>query len=278
MNQLDGHAALNGCQCNPKGRIIFNFLANAPEAETIQLRLPTEMVEIARKSLGKYIVFSKAEFTDAYSPIIGIEGEQAESLVTTVFGQAPSKDLAISTSKVGTVIRLSTTRFECWLNAETASQTWLRLSELAPVAATDQWQLADIRDGIANVFAPTTEEFIPQTLNYGQLNAISFTKGCYTGQEVVARMQYLGKQKRHTYRGSTKAADLPLPGANLYVQGSQQAAGKVACAAASTNDELELLMCLSDSAFAQGAVYLDPEYQTPVHFLELPYDLAESTK
>ncbi|HAQ88495.1 MAG TPA: folate-binding protein YgfZ, partial [Pseudomonas sp.] len=114
-------------------------------------------------------------------------------------------------------VRLSDGRAELWTRSNGAETTQLRLAAQLPEASTDRWLLAQIRAGIGQVVAATRELFIPQMINLQALGGVSFKKGCYTGQEIVARMQYLGKLKRRLHRLAVQNIDAPVPAAGLEI-------------------------------------------------------------
>ncbi len=136
----------------------------------------------------------------------------------------------------------------------------------AEAGTIDDWRLADIRDGLPAVLAATAGEFVPHTLNLDLLGAISFTKGCYTGQEIVARMKYLGRVKRRMFRFGA-ATPPPVPGATL--AGSRGVAGQVVSSAA-TPGGCEFLAAVVLDELA-GPLFLDGDAQVPVDRLGLPY-------
>lgn len=108
---------------------------------------------------------------------------------------------------------------------------WKQLATDATLVNRDFWTLQNIREGLPTVYNSTAEAFIPQTLNLQLLNAINFQKGCYTGQEVIARMKYLGQLKRRMYLAQfdAEAEVQPSPGDSLYSASSKsgQGAGKI---------------------------------------------------
>ncbi len=277
INALETTTAQWGAQCNPKGRVIFNFLATSSNDERVTLRIPSAMAEIARQSLAKYIVFSKAQLSLLEpSPIVGVSGKDAQPIIQQVFGAPPDKTLSVAVSNAATVIRLGSDRFECWLDEAHMDSTWQQLNALAPVLPSQHWQLQNIRAGISTVYPQTSEEFVPQTINLRQLDAISFTKGCYTGQEVVARMHYLGKQKKHTYRATVGTSELPQPGDQVYAVGeSVTNAGQIVDAAYADENTVEILVCLSQAVFDSNSVFLDEQATQPLQFMELPYSLSD---
>ena len=170
-------------------------------------------------------------------------------------------------------IRLHDGRAELWASDE-AEQVRSRLSAQLKEAALDRWLLDQIRAGIGQVFASTRDLFIPQMINLQALGGVSFKKGCYTGQEIVARMQYLGKLKRRLYRLATRGEpdELPAPGIELFSPVHGSSVGEVVLAATST-DKIELLAVVQEDAVADGRLYLGSPDGLPLELLELPYNL-----
>jgi folate-binding protein YgfZ len=120
------------------------------------------------------------------------------------------------------------------------------------------WQLEEIRAGVPWVLPGTVEEFIPQMLNLDRLGGIGFKKGCYTGQEVVARTQYLGAVKRRMYRLELPAgSEPPAPGSRVLAQGEAQSVGTVVCAAAAPGAPAELLAVLIGEPAPEAALSVD---------------------
>jgi folate-binding protein YgfZ len=133
------------------------------------------------------------------------------------------------------------------------------------------WELADIRAGLPTVEAATSGEFVPQMVNLDLLGGISFTKGCYPGQEIVARTRYLGRVKRRMLRFAVAA---PPPAAGAAIHGPRGAAGQVVRAApAPGGTELLAVVVLDDLA---GPLSLDPEGLHPLQRQPLPYAVPEA--
>ena len=129
---------------------------------------------------------------------VGISGPKAADIVTSLTGQPAPVGETLTQWDAGHALAVSDdSRFELWITPQKAQEAWQALAEKAHISATSSWQLADIQQGIAWVTAASRESWIPQHLNWQALNGVSFTKGCYTGQEIVARMKYLGKLKSH---------------------------------------------------------------------------------
>lgn len=265
-----------GAHCTHKGRMLFSFFAAATTPENIYLRVPSEQTKTALAALNKYIVFSKAK-TAVLSgwKKIGIWGENASDIIDSLSESPPKTDGEFSHSDSCIIIKLSNSRFECWLAPETELPNNLLSQHKATQVNPANWQLLDIQQGIGHIYTGNTEQLIPQLLNYQALGGISFTKGCYTGQEVVARMQYHGKLKRHMYRVQIPDnCSAPLSGTPIYSTASTQSVGNIVLAS-TTPGTAEALVVATDQSIEADDCYLDPELQQKLTLLKLPYAINE---
>lgn len=187
-----------GAICNLQGRMVTSFRAALLEDGLI-LRMDKALVEPTREFLKKYILLSKAESRDDSDSwqCFGIVGDGWGELPDTIGGLVTRDDCYI--------VRVSDKgpRFEVWAQSPLAEFEQLESMEPA------QWHRQEVADGLAWVNSETADAFIPQMFNYDQLGGISFEKGCYLGQEIVARMQHRGQVKRRLYRGKSSAAVKP---------------------------------------------------------------------
>lgn len=275
INNLSDYSAQYGAHCNAKGRVIFNFLACAKD-DKVTLRCDASLEDVARKSLGKYMVFSKAKYVpdSDIKLCIALKGDTCENIVSDIFGKAPSTFMESIHSDDFTLIRTDDDVIECWVSADKIEDYWLKLEPLCAIGATSEWRADEIRKGRVWINADTTENFVPQTINLTQVGAVSFTKGCYTGQEVVARMQYLGKQKRHTYRAIADIETIPKAGDKLFGEDTQQSIGEIVNVVPTDDFSYELLVCILDSAYKSGEVYLESQKVTKLRFAPLPYAIT----
>lgn len=259
-----------GAQCNPKGRVLLSFRAMQMNSETIALRIPASMAESAQKSLGKYIVFAKAKLhpsADDYQ-LFGLYGENATTVAATFFPHLPATVDAWVEQQGCYLIQLAEDRFECWI-AESALDNFLALMKKQTLPShCDEWQLLNIAAGIGEVYPETYELFTPQELNFQLTNGINFRKGCYTGQEIVARLHYRGKLKRHMYRFEYQEHLAPLPGTPVINAATGQAIGNVVMATPARQGKIELLASLLDEQIENALVEHGTE---KLHQLSLPY-------
>lgn len=270
VKELNEPVTRLGAQCNPKGRILLSFRALQMNNETIALRLPASMMESAQKTLGKYIVFSKAKLQDGGNDfaLFGLFGDSAAAVASTFFRQLPTTYEGWIEKDGSYLIQLAADRFECWIATATVDSFLDAIEKQTQKVSADEWQLLDIAAGIGEVYPESYELFTPQELNYQLVNGINFRKGCYTGQEIVARLHYRGKLKRHMYRFEYKNDQIPPPGTTIINSLSGQNAGTVVMAALNQQGKIELLASLLDEQIDQAKVESATEKLSQ---LSLPY-------
>lgn len=234
---LDGNHAHYTGYCSPKGRLLALFLAFS-HYDHIHLQMPKELIESIAKRLKMYVMRSKVEITDVSASIIkfGISGANAVELLKPIFKELPQVNYDLVSLDNGALIKLpcnnpsntleKTSRYEIFTDALNAPIIWQALAENAKPVGADCWEWLEIQAGIPEVTLKTQEEFVPQMLNLDALNAINYKKGCYTGQEIVARTHYLGKVKRRTQLAHIASISMPEVGSDV-VDSNQQAIGKI---------------------------------------------------
>ncbi len=182
ITRLDDRAAL-GAITNLQGRMLTSFII-VQQGGDLLLRMQRELVARTIEFLSKYIVFSKAEMSDL-------------SDAWHCYGlPVPATSTPFSVSNNDTAITI---------NLPWGQEIW-STNPLQADADINSWADAEVSHGIAWVHANTSETFLPQMFNYHNLNGIDFEKGCYLGQEVVARAQYRGELKRKLHRLDTAPA------------------------------------------------------------------------
>ncbi len=244
-----------GSACSPQGRVYSSFrIMRMPEsgADGFLLRMRAGITEQTLETLNKYIVFFKSEIGNADDRYVGIGlfGKNSESLLSNLFGQVPENDNDMIFIEETIVVRIpgSCPRFECWSTPERAQKNWTKLSANAVVGSSNDWLLEDIKSGLGEISAATTDLFIPQMLNFQAVGAISFDKGCYTGQEIVARTQYRGKSKRLMVRLLITGAPLLEAGAHLNNPQDKNIATVVSASPSGKNSQQVLAVILEDAA------------------------------
>ena len=201
---LDGNLAHYTGYCSPKGRLLALFLAFAHQGH-IHLQLPKPIAETITKRLRMFVMRSKVTINDTSDRIIkiGLNGPQATQLLLEYFSEAPAAPYALSTLENATLLKLPSIaghdRYQIFTSADFANQLWESLKQKASPVGKPCWDWLEINAGIPEIIAATQEQFVPQMVNLDLLNAINFKKGCYTGQEIVARTHYLGSVKRRAF-------------------------------------------------------------------------------
>lgn len=257
MQDITPQQSRLAAHCTHKGRMVASFRLLQTSELAYLFCLPKQTLPALQKSLGKYIVFSKAKLRDASDEYLqlGISGPQAAQEITRVFGTAPTAQNGQHSCDNGIVICVNgnNPRFLCLVPAARAKTVLEMLAVSSKITDCHYWHWLDIRDGIGEVREQTIEEFIPQMLNMQLLDGISFTKGCYTGQEIVARMQYRGTLKKGMYRiaGSGSA---PLPNDAIFQDNTEQAAGHIVMAENIAVDQWEGLAVITHEAIQHMAV------------------------
>jgi len=256
--------------CTPKGRMLASFLLWR-DADGYFLQLPADLQAGIQKRLTMYVLRSKVKVRDASdeSVRLGVAGTGAEALLQTTLGALPPDAMGVVRHDKGTIIRLGATRFEIVAPPEQAPALWEKLSSSATPAGSACWEWLEIHAGVPVILPQTQEQFTPQMANFEAIGGVSFTKGCYTGQEIVARTQYLGKVKRRLYLAHLDSDSAPQPGDELL--GAEPTSGMVVNAQPAPGGGHDLLAVIPTGSVDAGAVYFKISGGPSLHFLPLPY-------
>jgi len=258
-----------------KGRMLATFLI-WKTGDDYFLHLPRSLHGMIQKKLSMYVLRSKVAISDASNELVclGLAGIEAEALVDECFASVPQDAMAAVHDKHGSVIRLGNDRFQIVTSPEQAPALWKCLNDGARPAGSVCWDWRNIRAGVPVILPATQEQFVPQMANLELIGGVSFKKGCYPGQEIVARMQYLGKLKRRMYlahvEGPAQAGD------ELYSEEmSGQSCGMVVNAAAAPDGGYDLLAVVQISSHDAHPVHLGSLDGEVLQFEALPYSLPE---
>jgi folate-binding protein YgfZ len=274
-----GEARLAG-YCSPKGRLQASFLMWR-SAESIFLQLPREILAPLQKRLSMFVMRSKATLSDASAAsatqvLLGFGGVRARQVLEQMFGAIPAAPYGKLDHALGTLIRLpdafGAPRFEWVASAEAAQAAWPALSTALTAAGSDAWRLSEIHAGVPQVTLKTQDQFVPQMVNFELLGGVNFKKGCYPGQEIVARSQYLGKLKRRTVL-ATIGAEAQAGDDVFAVADPEQPCGMVVNAAPNGARGVDALVEVKLAALEQGEVRLGSASGAPLRFLPMPYSL-----
>jgi len=210
-----------GAHCDPKGKILstvrlFHYLKGLAFITRKSL-LHDELME-----LRKYAVFSKVEIDIAESTVLlGIAGDQARKVLKNCFEKLPTETEPVVHEDDYSLLHFSSPRERFLLVSQAFKEGDFliqKLQDQAVFRSSEQWLALDIESGFPIIEAKNKTQFIPQAANLKALGGISFTKGCYTGQEVVARTEYRGVNKKALYWLTGKACRVPDVGEALEIQ------------------------------------------------------------
>lgn len=271
LNYLnDSHCSL-GARCTPKGRMQSSFRI-VSQNDGFLLAMASELLAAQLADLQKYAAFSKSKLGDESGAWVRFGLSGGDELLRSLGLELPQPADSVARSHELLALRLADGRAELWAPAEQTTALSERLSAQLPEAPLNSWLLAQVRAGIGQVVGNTRELFIPQMLNLQALGGVSFKKGCYTGQEIVARMQYLGKLKRRLYRLSLASEQLPEAATALFSPVHGSSVGEVVLAAHG-DAGVELLAVLQEDAVQDARIYLGSAEGAPLSLLDLPYTL-----
>lgn len=258
---------------NPKGRMFATMLI-WKNGDDFMLQLPSALCEPIRKKLGMYVMRAKVKILDASDEIVslGIAGENAQETLMGQFGELPQQPMDFADFGQVGMLKLSDSRFLLSTRVQNAAKLWQQLSKHAQPAGSACWDWLNIRAAIPVILPQTQEQFVPQMANLEVLGGVNFKKGCYPGQEIVARMQYLGKSKRRMYLFHMDGES--LPGDELYsAEIADQAAGMIANVSAAPDGGFDLLAVVQISS--RDSLHYKSLQGEKLQLLTQPYPLPQ---
>jgi len=239
-----GRSQLSG-MCNPKGRLLASFRLFR-HGDSYYLCLPADMIESVIKRLRMYVLRARVTLEEASDTFVhlGLSGEDTQAVLQAFAGELPGEvgEATSQDSQVVLCVPGIYPSYEVFTTTDQAAALWDKLNVRGAPVGAEAWRLLDIQAGVPVIYPETREAFVPQMINLQLIDGVSFKKGCYTGQEIVARMQYLGKLKRRMYRARVSAGSAPQPGDALFSAGDpEQSCGQLVSAAQHPDGDYALL-------------------------------------
>ncbi len=275
---LDESRSLLGAYLSPKGRMLTSFRI-LRRNDALLMRLPASTLGPTMRRLQMFVLRAKVQLENLEPALVtlGVFGAAAPAALSSAIGGVPNDLNGVVRFGETTIVRVagSVPRFEVFADPDTAIEIWRQLGA-TPVPA-DHWELLEIRSGLPTVSVENADAFVPQMANLEIVDGISFAKGCYTGQEVVARTQYLGRPKRRMYRAAVSGLVRPVAGSAIYENDGMKTSevGRVVNSAITPEGDFELLAVLQTSAAGSGnSLRLGSPDGAELRLLELPYPLA----
>ncbi len=232
ISKVDAETAQLSALCNNKGRMIANFTLFQYQ-QNYFISLHQDLVDTVTEHLKKYILRAQVAIQSVTNQLIqtGISGEVACTKLATylqVPDNMPLSQIKNTVYANADYIVIKTTdtqpRYQIFAEASKTSELWRSITNVATPVHTNAWEYLNIQAGIPITNAHSTEQFVPQMTNLELLDGISFSKGCYTGQEIVARMHYLGKLKKRMYKvhiGRRKNEAPPKAGDKIFAKNAK---------------------------------------------------------
>lgn len=267
--------------CTAQGRMLAILRLFRREGNYV-MQLPRSLRTATIERLRMYVLRAKVTLEPIDDFVcLGLAGPKSISHLQSVLGSAPERDDGVAARGDITVLRLAGPhpRFALIAPVSDAPRIWNALERDARRVGASNWDWLDIQAGIPTVLAATREAFVPQMANLDLLGGISFEKGCYPGQEIVARMHYRGRLKQRLYRAHADGPTQPQPGDAVYAPGLRgQAAGTVMNAHAAPQGGYDLLAVVQIGSAEAGELHLASEDGPRLTVEALPYDVPVEDK
>jgi hypothetical protein len=269
-------AQMNGF-CSAKGRLLGNFLMWRSGGDFC-LQLSGDIRDAVLKRLNMFILRAKVKGRDASDETVRlvVAGPAAEATVRVATGLMPEDAMKVAQDAKALVVRLAHDKFVLSLPPDSAPAVWSSLSASARPVGAATWDWLRLTHGIPMIVAATVDQFVPQMVNFDLINSVSFQKGCYPGQEIVARTHYLGRLKRRMYLVHLDGDTVPAPGDNLYTaEMGDQASGMVVNAAPAPDGGFDLLAVAQIESMNSGQPLHWKSIDGPVLTVKsLPYSVS----
>jgi folate-binding protein YgfZ len=274
---------------SPKGRMLVSLLV-WKGTQGWFLQLPRGLLGAIQKRLQMYVLRAKVKLEDVSATWVrfGLAAHSVDALeanIRAVFGDIPGAAMESVHADGARLIRLSANRFEIIARPERGIALWAAFTTgsgagggARPVGAA-VWDGLAIREGIITILAETQESFVAQMANFELIGGVNFRKGCYAGQEIVARTQYRGILKKRMVRihGDLVAGEaLPMPGASVYAaEFGEQSAGVIANVAPVAEGGFEALVVAQLDSIRANSLRRDRPDGPLLDILDLPYAIPE---
>lgn len=274
------HAQLSSW-CSPKGRVLTQLLVVRQQSAYL-LILPRAVLDSTLKRLRMFVLRSRVTLEDASGSLIclGSAGTASSAHINQLYTNSPTPDYAVQISGDVCIVRIPgiTTRYLLIAPPDTFIAQWSKLSNAQVITGNTPWQWLDVQAGLPTVLPGVVDEFVPQMLNLELLGAVNFKKGCYPGQEIVARTHYLGKVKRRLYKAHINQTNTLPIGQDIYHSGeNEQSIGKIVSAQPAPHGGMDVLAVIQREAAESGKLQIGPSLEQQLQLQPLPYSLDLDT-
>lgn len=274
----DCHSQLSA-YCSSKGRMLACF-RHFQYNDNYYLALPQELAATLLKRLRLFVLRAKVELTASDWLGLGLSGPQAETLLQDCLHQAAPTtvdEVLICGTLCAIRIPGPFPRFELYGPATAVLDCWQHLCQQTRPVGAAAWTLLDIRAGLPSITEATQDAFVPQMANLDLIGGVSFHKGCYVGQEIIARMHYLGRLKRRMYRLCLDNIDAPpAAGTDLFAPALRggQSVGQIVSSALNPAGGSEALAVLIQEC-TEADLQLADQTRGTISRQTLPYTVPD---
>ncbi|MBW9398470.1 tRNA-modifying protein YgfZ [Leclercia sp. J807] len=278
VSQLTEHQHLLAAHCDPKGKMWSNLrLFRRQDGFALIERRSLRDAQLTE--LKKYAVFSKVTIAaDDEQVLLGVAGFQARAALKNLFSELPDAEKQVTNDGATSLLWFEhpAERFLLVTDVATAERVTQALRGEAQLNNSQQWLSLDIEAGIPVIEAANSGQFIPQATNLQALGGISFKKGCYTGQEMVARAKFRGANKRALWYLAGKASRVPEAGEDLELKmGDNWRRTGTVLAAVQLDDGRLLVQAVMNNDMEPDSVFRVREDVNTLSIEPLPYSLEE---
>lgn len=282
MNQLLPKQHSGGVACTPKGRMYSTFrIVN--DGSQYLLYMGSDLIEPTLETLKKYSVFFKTTLEPSQNHILlGLSGTDIGTRIMDTFSleQLPRDNTlqAIEDDCLLMDIPGIMPRYLLLLPEQKLSQWWPELTSRLTPATEAFWKLLNIESVTPELSASLTEKYIPQHLNQPSLGNVSFKKGCFTGQEIITRMQNLGQQKSRCYHLTLKDETVPDVNQRIYDQDGKNAGEVIMATKGVEGSQVDMLAVVRIDSAETSHLYLDQDGNQPLEVHPIPYPVDEKAE
>jgi folate-binding protein YgfZ len=278
LASLDEHQAQLSGYCAANGRLLATVLL-WKSGESILMLVPYSLLAAFQKRLQMFVLRAKVQLEDVSSSIVAIGLGIPQQHPLDLAG-LPAQACELSASWNGQLIRMpdavGLTRY-LWVGPQVhAPEIWAKVASQVSITSPAAWHWTQIQAGLPQILEPTREKFVPQMVNFELLGGVNFRKGCYPGQEIVARSQYLGKLKRRMQL-ATANATMALPGTEIFSDADPgQPCGMVVNAELGPDGRLACLVEMKLELLG-STIHLQSLEGPRLEFEALPYSLEAAS-
>jgi folate-binding protein YgfZ len=269
VEHLPADRARRAGWCSAKGRLLASFVV-IPCADGYLLQVARDLAPAVAKRLAMFVLRSKVTVADVSGEYrqLGVWGSGAQACLAACGLGVPASDLALVRAGEVTAVRMGDERFLVLGPSAQATDMERRLE--LPSGEEGAWILAEIRAGRALIVQATQDLFVPQMVNFESIGGVDFKKGCYPGQEVVARTQYRGQLKRRMVRARAPAGVKLAPAQDLYSDELPGQASGTVVSTAPADGGSELLAVVPVASVEARKLRVTPDGPS-LEVLDLPY-------